>query len=77
MESLPALKMFKYKLNEGVLQDLLEGTVRDEYKKGVSDPTRLVARYEKTTNKRLKAERIEVKKEMIKANQVIEQLGLF
>ena len=55
---------------------MLEGTIRDEYKEGMSDPTRMVARYEKKTNKRLRAERQDVKREMIKANHVLEKLGM-
>ena len=49
----PAEKMYTWKKKEGVLQDLLEGTIRDEYRIGLSDPTRMVARYEKSKNKRL------------------------
>jgi hypothetical protein len=76
MDPGPAHKMYTWRKNEGILQDLLEGTIRDEYKKGMSDPTRMVARYEKSKNKRLRAERQEVKKEIIKANHVLEQLGM-
>ena len=76
MDPGPAQKMYTWRKNEGLLQDLLEGTIRDEYRKGMSDPTRLVARYEKSTNKRLRAERQEVKIEMIRANHVLEKLGM-
>ena len=76
MDPDPALKMYTWRKNEGLLQDILEGTIRDEYKEGMSDPTRMVARYEKKTNKRLRAERQDVKREMIKANHVLEKLGM-
>ena len=76
LEPGPLQRMFVHKEKETLAQDLLEGKIRDEYRSGVTDPTRMVAKYEKSQNKKLRIQRQEVKRELIKTNYVMGKLGM-
>tara|TARA_B110000305_G_C18892692_1_gene382618 strand:+ start:327 stop:521 length:195 start_codon:yes stop_codon:yes gene_type:complete len=54
----------------------LENQIIKEYKSGICDPQRLVAKAEKKTNKMLRAQRVEVKHEFIRANHEMMKLGM-
>ena len=54
---------------------LLEVNVRDEYKSGISDPTRVAAKAEKGLNKKLREERASIKQALIRAKHNAMQFG--
>ena len=67
-------KMFQYQSKVRLKNDLLEDNVRKEYKSGICDPQRIVAKVEKTKNKNLAADRLRTKLELAKAFEVVDKL---